>query len=167
MRVRHERPDDIRSIRRVNERAFPTTLEADLVDALREQARPIVSLVAEDEEAIVGHILLSPVTLSSCPERRIMGLAPMAVSPDRQRQGIGSALVRAGLDECRRLGIAAVVVLGHAEYYPRFGFLPASRFCLASEYDVPPEVFMALELDPGVLNGNPGTIRYHDAFPRA
>jgi putative acetyltransferase len=164
--IREERPDDVPAIRRVNQLAFGTNAEADLVDALREQARPIVSLVADDRGAILGHILFSPVTLSSQPELRIMGLAPMAVVPARQRAGIGSALVRAGIDECRRLGVAAIVVLGHAGYYPKFGFRPASRLGLASEYDVPDDVFMAFELDAGVLRGSPGTIRYHSAFPR-
>jgi putative acetyltransferase len=93
-----------------------------------------------------------------------MGLAPMAVVPERQRHGIGSALVRAGLDECRRLGAVAVVVLGHAEYYPRFGFVPASRFSLVSEYDVPDDVFMAMELEPAALQGKSGTIKYDAVF---
>jgi putative acetyltransferase len=162
--VRAERPTDVGDVRRVNLNAFDTSLEADLVDALREQAQPIISLVADDA-TIVGHILFSPVTLSSHPEVAIMGLAPMAVTPQRQRQGIGSALVRAGIDECRRLGCAGVVVLGHARYYPRFGFMPASSgFGLVSEYDVPDDVFMALELVPGMLRGKTGTIRYHAAF---
>lgn len=168
MHIRPEQPDDITAIRRVNLGAFEGTTEADLVDALREQARPIVSMVAEDTGAIVGHILFSPVTLSSLPDLRIMGLAPMAVLPDRQRKGVGSALARAGITACRDLGYEAVVVLGHAEYYPRFGFVPASRFGLRSEYDVPDEVFMARELTPGALQGSgPGTIRYHPAFGSA
>jgi putative acetyltransferase len=164
MHIRPEKPEDIAAIRQVNRIAFGTTTESDLVDALREQARPIVSLVADDDGTIVGHIMLSPVTLSSHLELRIMGVAPMAVVPARQRQGIGSALVRAGVEECRRLGSVAVVVLGHAKYYPRFGFMPASRFGLVSEYDVPDEVFMALALEEGALRGKPGTIRYHPAF---
>jgi putative acetyltransferase len=163
--IRPERKDDLSAIRQVNLSAFETTTEADLVDALREQARPIVSLVAEDNGTIVGHILFSPVTLSSHADPRIMGLAPMAVVPDRQREGIGSALVRAGVAACGDQGYGAVIVLGHAEYYPRFGFVPASRFGLRSEYDVPDDVFMAMELTPGALQGlGPGTIRYHAAF---
>jgi len=165
--IRPESPDDVRAIRDLNRRAFETGLEATLVDALREQADPIVSLVAVSDNVVVGHILFSPVTLSSQPALPIMGLAPMAVVPERQRQGIGADLVRAGIDHCRTAGCVAVVVLGHAAYYPRFGFSPASRFGLVSEYDVPDDVFMALELASGVLRGNAGTIRYHPAFAAA
>ena len=168
MQIRPEQTDDLTAIREVNLSAFEGTTEADLVDALRKQARPIVSMVADDDGAVVGQILFSPVTLSSLPDLRIMGLAPMAVLPDRQRKGVGSALARAGITACRDLGYEAVVVLGHAEYYPRFGFVPASRFGLRSEYDVPDEVFMAMELTPGALQGSgPGTIRYHAAFGSA
>jgi len=162
--IRPERPADIQGIRAVNLEAFETSAEADLVDALRTQAEPIVSLVAEDREAIVGHILFSPVSLTADPELRIMGLAPMAVMPTRQRHGIGSALVHEGLEQCRRLGFGAVIVLGHAEYYPRFGFTPASHFGLSCEYRVPDDVFMVLELDEGILHGKSGSIRYHAAF---
>jgi putative acetyltransferase len=148
----------------VNLTAFKTSAEANLVDLLRQQAQPNVSLVADDRGVIVGHILFTPVTLTDRPELRIIGLAPMAVVPAGQRQGIGSALVREGLDRCRQLGFGAVVVLGHVEYYPRFGFSPAARFGLSCEYDVPEDVFMALELAPGFLTGKAGTIRYHPAF---
>lgn len=164
MHIRPERPEDISGIRHVNQSAFDTAAEADLVDALRKQAHPIVSLVAVDSEAVVGHILFSPMTPPAHADAQIMGLAPMAVLPDRQRRGIGAALVRAGLDECRRLGFGAVVVLGHAGYYPRFGFVPASGFGLKSEYDVADDVFLAIELSPGALRQQTGTIRYHPAF---
>jgi putative acetyltransferase len=163
MHIRSEEPTDIGAIHAVNRAAFETSTEADLVDALRKQAHPIVSLVAEDAGAIVGHIFFSPVTLSG-HALTMMGLAPMAVLPAQHRRGIGSALVRAGLERCRELGFAAVIVLGHAEYYPRFGFVPASRFGIGCEYDVADRVFMALELERGSLRGKSGTIRYHAAF---
>ena len=164
MRIRAERDGDRAAVRAVNEAAFETSLEADLVEALRDSVQPLVSLVAEEKGAVVGHILFSPVTLIGRPELRMMGLAPMAVVPERQGEGIGSDLVRAGLEECRVLGARAVMVLGHPEYYPRFGFEPAFRFGLGSEYDVPGEAFMALELEPGALADASGTVRYHRVF---
>jgi putative acetyltransferase len=167
MHIRPERPADIEGIRAVNLAAFETSTEADLVDALREQAQSTISLVADDGGGIVGHILFSPVTLLAHPEQRIMGLAPMAVLPARQRQGIGSALIREGLERCRRLHFSAIVVLGHADYYPRFGFTPASRFGLRCEYDVPDDVFMVLELARGTLQDRSGMIRYQPAFAGA
>lgn len=144
--------------------AFNTPAEAALVDTLRSQAAPLVSLVAESDNEIVGHILFSPVTLDEAPAVSLMGLAPMAVQPGLQRHGIGSQLVHAGLEVCRALDVDAVVVLGHPDYYPRFGFRPAVTFGLACEYDVPDEVFMARELNPGALNTARGIVRYHAAF---
>jgi putative acetyltransferase len=164
VRIRAEQPGDWLAVHRVNESAFETHVEVDLVDALRQQASPIVSLVAEREGSVVGHILFSPVRLPYHPDLKIMGLAPMAVAPQHQRSGIGSALVRAGLERCKELGCGAVAVLGHPEYYPRFGFSPASRFGIGCEYDVPDDVFMMLELRPGFLERASGVIRYHDAF---
>lgn len=164
MIVREETEQDREMVRTVNVAAFETASEADLVDALRAQADPVVSFVAEDNGEVVGHILFTPMTAPEHPHFKIMGLAPMAVLPDRQKQGVGSAMVREGLEHCRRLRSAAVVVLGHPEYYPRFGFEPASRFGIKSEYDVPDEVFMAMELQPGALDGIEGTVKYHPAF---
>jgi len=165
MRIRPEHATDIDAVRTVNLAAFDTRVEADLVEALREQASPLVSLVAEDVTGVVGHILFSPVTLDGPPRPGFMGLAPMAVLPARQRQGVGASLVREGLERCRQIGAGAVVVLGHADYYPRFGFVPASRFGLRCQYGVPDEAFMALELLPGAFAGRSGTVRYHPAFP--
>lgn len=164
MNIREERPIDAERVRIVHLAAFETSTEADLVDALRSHAAPIVSLVAEEDASIVGHILFSPVTLLGVHTPTLMGLAPMAVAPARQRQGIGSSLVVEGLERCRRINAAAVVVLGHPEYYPRFGFVPSSRLSLRCEYDVPENVFMVRELHDGALNGFSGTIQYHPVF---
>jgi|SRR5436190_15235941 len=160
--IRHERNVDADAIRAVTAAAFPTQAEAALVDALRRQHAAVVSLVAEDGGQVVGHVLFSPVTLDGS-DQGMLGLAPMAVSPARQRQGIGSELVRAGLDATRICGAAGVVVVGHPAFYPRFGFVPALRFGLRCEYDVPDDVFMALELIPGMLHRG-GVVRYHRAF---
>ena len=164
MVIRAEEQRDWAAVHAVNVSAFETSEEANLVDALREQARPLVSLVAEDDGAIVGHIMFSPVSLAGHPSLKIMGLAPMAVAPEHQRKGIGSALVRAGLDQCAQLGFGAVVVLGHPAYYPRFGFLSSTRFGIGCEYDVPEEVFMVVELRDGFLRGASGKVKYHAAF---
>ena len=164
MLIRAEQPGDWVAVHRVNESAFETHLEVDLVDALRRQEPAVLSLVAVRDGSVVGHIMFSPVTLSEHPDLKLMGLAPMAVVPRHQRAGIGSALVRAGLERCKELGYGAVAVLGHPEYYPRFGFSPASRFGIGCEYNVPDDVFMMLELRPGFLEGASGIVRYHDVF---
>jgi putative acetyltransferase len=164
MLIRGEEQRDWAAVHALNVSAFETPAEAHLVDALRDQARPLVSVVADDHGAVVGHIMFSPVALSGQPALRIMGLAPMAVAPARQRQGVGSALVRAGLEQCRQLGCDAVVVVGHPAYYPRFGFSSATRFGIGCEYDVPDDVFMVVELHAGALRGASGTVKYHAVF---
>jgi len=164
MRIRAQTEADNKLIHAINVAAFPSEAEASLVDALR-TATDVISLVAEDAGELVGHILFSPVSLSGSPANlAIAGLAPMAVLPGRQRTGIGSELVRAGLQCCAQRGYSAVVVLGHPDYYPRFGFQPSTFFDITSEYEVPEDVFMALELSPGALQAASGCVRYHTAF---
>jgi putative acetyltransferase len=163
--IRAETEADYAAVRRINEAAFGQAAEADLVEALRREASPYISLVAELDKKIVGHIFFSPVSIESENENfTALGLAPMAVLPEYQNQSIGSQLVTQGLKECQRLGHDVVVVLGHAEYYPRFGFVPASQKNLGSEYDVPDEVFMVAELKAGALDGRQGLVKYHPAF---
>ena len=176
--IRTETLEDHSFVRLVNELAFGRSNEADLVDALRAHAHPCISLVAVVDEqvalesdklpayrSIVGHIFFSPVSIETeSGDFTAMGLAPMAVLPEQQNQGIGSQLVREGLKECLRLGENIVVVLGHPNYYPRFGFVPASLKGLGSEYRVPDEVFMVAELTEGALAGRRGLVRYHPEF---
>jgi len=164
MFIRAERENDRDVVFDVNLSAFETPYEANLVDVLREQVRPFVSLVAEENGDVVGHIMFTPVVLSGYPELKVVGLSPLAVAPEHQRKGYGSTLVRTGLDYCRKLGFAAVVVLGHPGYYPRFGFSPSSRFGIDSDFEVPEDVFMALELEPEALSGKTGSVKYHAAF---
>ncbi len=168
--VRPENPEDIPEIRRVNELAFGRPAEADLVEALREAGKAALSLVAVEDNRVVGHILLSTVTIGSGePDAEFfsaVGLGPMAVLPERQRGCIGSALVQTALYGCRKAGHDCVVVLGHSKFYPRFGFFPASRFGLRCEYKVPDEAFMAIELREGSLAGREGLVRYQPEFAK-
>ena len=164
MLIRTEEEKDSTAVHALNESTFETSAEADLVDALRNKAQPVISLIADENTNVVGHIMFTPVSLSGHPDIKIMGLAPMAVEPEHQCKGIGSKLVRAGLERCKLLGVGAVVVLGHPQYYPRFGFSVSSRFGIGCEYEVPEDVFMVMVLKPGYLHGISGTIKYHAEF---
>ncbi len=167
--IRAEHPDDIPAIHALNVAAFGRAAEAQLVDRLR--GTPFTtSWVAVQgllpAAPIVGHLCFSPVAIAQTPAQSplVLGLAPVAVAPDRQRQGIGTALIRQGLGECDRAGCGAIVVLGDPAYYHRFGFVPAAQFHLQCEYDVPAEAFMALELQPGAFAGCSGIVSYQAAF---
>lgn len=162
IRVKPERPEHIDGIRLVNEAAFGRVDEADLVDRLRADGHAILSFVALSDERVIGHILFSPVTLGS--NTKALGLAPMAVLPEFQRRGIGSLLIAEGLQACRRAQHPRVVVLGHTDYYPRFGFVPASRYGVRCPYPVEADAFMALELSEKAFVGCSGTARYAPAF---
>ena len=161
--IRPERAGDAASVRHVNERAFGTAAEADLVDALRGSDGSI-SLVAIVRGAVAGHIMFTPVTLDSATDVRAAGLAPMSVLPAHQRAGVGTQLVRTGLAACREQGYSAVVVVGHPTYYPRFGFAPAHTHGLHCEFDVPREAFMVAVLDRQVLPRLAGLVRYRPEF---
>jgi putative acetyltransferase len=166
IRVRSERPGDAPGIHAVVVDAFPTDAEARLVAKLRDVARPRVSLVAVDaSEGVVGHVLFTPVELVAAPRATPgFGLAPLAVRGGHQRRGIGSALVAAGLSACRAIGGAWVVVLGHPDYYPRFGFRPAWEVGLYYERPGPNPACMVVELEPSALRGLRGEVGYHPAF---
>jgi putative acetyltransferase len=163
--IRPESSGDVARVRRVNELAFGQPAEADLVDRLRHACTDPLSLVAEDH-AVVGHILFTPVVVASAARSVLgMGLAPMAVLPDRQRQGIGSELVRRGLDILRERRCPFVVVVGHPEYYPRFGFERASAHNLTSQWEgMPDAAFMVLVLDADAMTGVSGVARYREEF---
>ncbi len=167
LRVRPERPADRQVIHEINKAAFGGEVEARLVDNLRGTPSfiPALSLVAEKDGEVVGHILFSIVHITLGAARLpVLALAPMAVTPELQNQGIGSLLVREGLARCKALGHKAVVLLGHAKYYPRFGFAPAGAMGLRLPFEAPDEAFMALELIPRALQGIKGMIEYPPAF---
>lgn len=157
--IRPEAAADQAAIHAVVEAAFAQPDEADLVDRLRPTGAVLLSLVAEIESAIAGHILFTRMHVGEFPA---VALAPVAVAPARQRQGIGDALIRRGLDILRAAGERIVVVVGHAEYYPRFGFSTALAARIESPF--PRDVFMALELVPGALDGVGGEVRYAAPF---
>lgn len=162
--TRPETGADATAIHAIVSAAFETPAEADLVDALR--ADPAVwidglSIVTESTDGtLVGHALLTRCHVDGHPA---LALAPCAVLPGFQRTGAGSAAIRAGLESARALGENLVLVLGHADYYPRFGFTPASGFGVRAPFEVPDEAMMALSLDPSRETPR-GTIRYPDAF---
>lgn len=162
--IRPEGPGDRSAIRRVHVTAFAGTIEADIVERLHADGLVVVSLVAERAGAILGHVLFSRLPVETDKGiRGALALAPMAVIPEEQRQGTGTALVRAGLARCRDLGEALVVVLGHPEYYPRFGFSAALGARLHASFGG--DAFMALELTAGAIRDfSGGTVRYPAAF---
>jgi putative acetyltransferase len=162
--VRTEEPGDRDAVRRANEAAFETATEADLVDALRADGAtvPELCLVAADGDEVVGHICFSRARLDGT-DIEILVLAPMAVLPERQAQGIGGELVREGLRRAEATSFPLVSVLGHADYYPRFGFDPASAYGIVAPFEVPDENWMAYTL-PGYEPGTRGTVMYARAF---
>jgi len=163
--IRAATPGDVAAIRRVHTAAFGRAAEAELALALAAREPACISLVASQSGAVAGHVLFSPVAVDGhafaiAP----LGLGPLAVAPELQRGGVGSALTRAGIDACRKNGAPFVVVLGHPPYYPRFGFAPAARFGLTFADAPPRDAFMALELVPGALAGVRGAVRYAPEF---
>lgn len=167
--IRSEKPEDVPSVHTVNEQAFEQPSEADLVDKLRQSCPEALSFVADDEGNVVGHILFTPAVIESSDKSiQGMGLAPMAVSPERQREGIGSRLVKHGLEVLRDRSCPFVIVLGHPNYYPRFRFEPASKYDIACQWEgVPDEAFMILVLDQTVMKGITGVARYREEFGEA
>ena len=159
MIIRLARDDDRAAIREVVSAAFGEPDEADLVDRLRADGDALVELVADEDGEVVGHILYSP--MQSDPPASVAALAPVAVKPTVQRAGIGIALNRAGLAACREAGVELVIVLGHADYYPRFGFSAELAKRVHAPFSGPS--FMALELSPGVL-GAERIVRYAPGF---
>jgi putative acetyltransferase len=162
--VRAERAADVDRVYTVVERAFNSRIEADLVNALRRSADPQLSLVAEADGAIVGHIFFSPMTIEGDrPAPPACQLAPVAVLQEYQRRGVGTELIRVGLARCRTIGWSAVFVVGSPAYYSRFGFQMAGP--LGFTYPGPHDCFLQLlELHPGALTGLGGRIRLHEAF---
>ena len=161
IKIRKELSADAAAIRDLNRIAFEQDQEANIIDALRSNGAAWLSLVATLNDRVVGHIMYSPL-----PVGRVTGagLGPMAVLPEYQRQGIGSKLIEAGNRQLKEGRCPFIVVLGHAAYYPRFGFRPARAQGITCEWDVPDDVFMLLALDPGKMQGVSGLAKYRHEF---
>ena len=165
--IRPEIKEDYSKIYKINKLAFKSDEEPRLVEAIRklENFIPELSLVAVKNDKIVGHILFSPITIESKKSSTpALALAPISVHPDYQNIGIGSKLVKYGLEECKRLGHEISVVVGHPNYYPKFGFSPAREKGLESPFPVPDEAFMVVGLIEGALDGIEGIVKYSSAF---
>lgn len=160
-RIRPERDGDADAIRAVHDRAFEGDTEGRIVDALRVNGAMLCSLVAEHDGVIVGHLAFSPATLQRLTGA---GLGPMAVLPEHQRAGIGAALLEAGLAQLARTACPFVIVVGHPEYYPRFGFVPASRHGVRCEWEVPDAAVMIRIFDPAAMQDAVGVARYRPEF---
>ena len=165
--IRKEESKDRDAVHHLNLAAFDNGPEAVLVDKLRTSCKEYLSFVAVADDSVVGHILFTPATVDDCSAVG-MGLAPMSVLPSRQREGIGSRLVRYGLEFLRNAGCPFVIVLGHPEYYPRFGFELASTYQLRSHWEgVPDDAFMIMVFNSGVLPETGGIARYRHEFDDA
>jgi len=165
MKIRAEQPGDYVDIQNLLDAAFGGHDESTLVQRLRDDGQVITALVAVEYGEIVGHIVFSALEIASNDGKAIIkgaSLAPMAVAPTHQRLGIGSELVRQGLEICAQNGIEAVVVVGHKEYYPRFGFSAQKAECLKSAFSGP--FCMALPLKQGVFDDFAGNLIYPHAF---
>lgn len=162
--IRPEERSDQEAIHHVHCAAFGRPDEARLVDALRHHKALTIALVAVQDGGIVGHIAFSPVHIIAKTTIDALGLGPMAVLPAYQRQGIGSRLVEAGLTSCSHTPYGVVVVLGHPQFYPRFGFTPGAPHGIIWEHRAPDDAFMVKELQPGVFTSTHGVVQYHPAF---
>ena len=159
--IRTERPGDAAALRDLNRGAFGQDQEGNIVDALRSNGAALLSLVATLNNQVVGHVLYSP---ASVGEVTGAALGPMAVLPEHQRQGVGSELIEAGNLKLGNEGCPFIIVLGHASYYPRFGFKPANTYGIKCEWEVPDDVFMILVLDETKMQGVSGLARYRHEF---
>ncbi|MGZ9222272.1 MAG: GNAT family N-acetyltransferase [Anaerolineales bacterium] len=161
IKIRREETKDIEPVREILCRAFPSDAESKLVDVLRANNKAIISLVAFHQDQVLGHIMFSPVFTPPPSEAKGIGLAPVAVHPDFQAQGLGSQLIHEGLRLCTELKYDYCVVLGNPDYYQRFGFEKASRFGIQNEYGVDNE-FMLTRFS--AKNAPEGMLKYAREF---
>ena len=164
--IRKEEENDHKNIYEVNRLAFEQENESKLIEKIRVGSNfiPDLSLVADINNRIIGHILFSKIKIIGNSIFETLALAPVAVLPEFQKQGIGSNLINRGMEKAKELGFDSIIVLGHKDYYPKFGFKRASKWNIKCCFEVPDEAFMAVELIDGALRGKEGTIKYPDEF---
>lgn len=160
IQVRPERPDDHPAVFELNLRTFQRPMEAQLVERLRPVVKPLVSLVAMADQQLVGHILFTPAQIDGSHQRLAMGIGPMAVHPERQRQGIGSRLLQVGIDACRIAAIELLFVVGEPAFYQRFGFRLAEPLGLRFHHDTSPHPLLVTAIRPAMLGGLRGVVQY-------
>ncbi|MCX5778319.1 MAG: N-acetyltransferase [Elusimicrobia bacterium] len=165
--IRPEEEPDYKAIYQLIDKAFGRNNEALLIDTLRKTPEfvPGLSLVGRYCDKVVGHVLMYPVAIVEGDKRTItLALEPISVLPAYQKKGIGSKLVKVGLSKAKKLGFGSVVVVGHPEYYPQFGFMPAGRWNIKVPFEATDNVVMAIELIPGALENAAGTVSYPSPF---
>jgi predicted N-acetyltransferase YhbS len=165
--IEPETEDDYQQITRLHITAFKGDREAKLVEKLRKTTKyiPKLSLVAKYENEIIGHILLYPIKIINCKIKcNSLALAPISVLPKFQRNGVGSRLIKEDLEKAQKLGFKSVIVVGHSEYYPKFGFKKASKYGISAPFEVPDISFFAIELEKNGLKDCHGTVEYPPEF---
>ena len=166
IRIRQEVKEDHKRVYEINKMAFGQENESKLIEKIRKGPNfvPELSLVAEKDNEIVGHILFSKIKIVGESEFETLALAPMAVIPKLQKQGIGGKLIKKGIEKAIELGFDSIIVLGHKDYYPKFGFQQASKWGIKSPFEVPDEAFMAIELTEKALESRAGVVQYPQEF---
>ncbi len=166
MEIRREEKKDHTIVYEINRLAFGQENESQLIEKIRKGSNfvPELSLIAEIDNKIVGHILFSRIKIVGGSVFESLALAPMAVIPEFQKQGIGGKLIKKGIEKAKELGFDSIIVLGHKEYYPKFGFQRASKWSIECPFEVPDEAFRAIELTEKAFEGKAGTVQYPEEF---
>jgi len=166
IRIRQEIKDDYKRVYEINKLAFGQENESKLIEKIRKGPNfvPELSLVAEKDNEIVGHILFSKMKIVGESEYETLMLAPIAVIPELQKQGIGGKLIKKGIEKAEELGFNSIIVVGHKDYYPKFGFQKASKWGIKCPFEVPDGAFMAIELTENALENKAGVVQFPEEF---
>lgn len=166
IRIRQEEKEDHKRVYKINKMAFGQEKESKLIEKIRRGPNfvPELSLVAEKDNEIVGHILFSKIQIVGESEYETLMLAPLAVIPELQKQGIGGKLIKKGIEKAKELGVESIIVVGHKDYYPKFGFQKASKWGIKCPFEVPDGAFMGIELTDKALENKAGVVQFPEEF---